>query len=231
MVQKKTILVVDDEVKIMEIIKTYLIKNGYDVVCAYDGQSAMLLFEQYHPALVILDLMLPGMSGEEVCRAIRLRSRTPVIMLSAKSAEESVVDGFGIGADDYVIKPFSPRQLMARVEAVLRRANIEAPLTSQLVFNDGDLSIDGTRREVLKRGERIGLTATEFNLLYTMAKYPQKIFTREELITSAISDGYEGFDRTIDTHIKNIRQKMENNPKEPAYIKTVHGVGYRFGGV
>jgi len=174
--------------------------------------------------------MLPGLSGEEVCRAIRSVSRVPIIMLTAKSADESVVLGFDIGADDYVIKPFSPRQLMARIEAVLRRTGDEVTLTNVLSFNGGELMIDGNRREVKKYGERVSLTPAEFNILFSLAKYPQKTFTREELILLALGDGYEGFDRVIDTHIKNIRQKIEPIPKEPRYIRTVHAVGYAFGG-
>jgi DNA-binding response OmpR family regulator len=147
-------------------------------------------------------------------------------MLTAKTAEESILEGLNIGADDYVVKPFSPRQLMARVEAILRRVTLEAiPLSSEMVFHDGDLVIDGTRHEVRKNGSPIALTATEFNILLTLAKYPTKTFTREELIALAYSDTYEGFDRVIDTHIKNIRQKIDGK-----YIKTVHGVGYAFTG-
>ena len=229
--RSKTILVVDDEPKIVEIVKSYLEKNGYDVVCAYDGGSALALFDQYAPSLVVLDLMLPGVPGEEVCAAIRKKSRTPVIMLTAKTDEESVLEGLGIGADDYVLKPFSPRELVARVEVILRRTAEEAPrLSSILSFGGGDLTIDGVRREAKKGGERVQLTPAEFNILFAMAKYPEKTFTREELIALALSDGYEGFDRVIDTHIKNIRQKIEDNARHPRYIRTVHGVGYAFGG-
>lgn len=231
MSRQKTVLVVDDEPKIAEIIKSYLEKSGFDVVCAYDGNSALSLFDLYAPALVILDLMLPGLSGEEVCMAIRKKSRVPVIMLTAKTGEESILEGLGVGADDYVAKPFSPRELMARVEAILRRVTDEAvPLSNMLIFHNGDLVIDGIRLEARKKGERVQLTPAEFAILFTMAKYPTKTFTREELITHALSDGYEGFDRVIDTHIKNIRQKIEDNTKNPQYIKTVHGVGYTFGG-
>lgn len=228
---QKTILVVDDEPKITEIVKSYLEKSGYDVVCAYDGGSALSLFEMHAPVLIVLDLMLPGLSGEEVCKAIRKKSRVPIIMLTAKTGEESILEGLGIGADDYVLKPFSPRQLMARVGAILRRVTADAvPLSNVLVFHEGDLVIDGIRHEARKMGERVQLTPAEFNILFTMAKYPTKAFTREELITFALSDGYEGFDRVIDTHIKNIRQKIEDNTRNPIYIKTVHGVGYAFGG-
>jgi len=227
----KTVLVVDDEEKIAEIIKSYLEKNGYGAVCAYDGPEALALFTRHDPALVILDLMLPGLSGEEVCKAIRKKSRVPIIMLTAKTAEENILEGLGIGADDYVLKPFSPRQLMARVEAVLRRtADAAAPLSSVLSFGGGALVIDGMRREARKNGVRVALTPTEFNILFAMARYPSKTFTREELIFSALGDSYEGYDRVIDTHIKNIRQKIEDKAQGARYIRTVHGVGYAFGG-
>lgn len=229
--QRKTILVVDDEVKITEIVKSYLENSGYNAICAHDADSALSLFDQHEPALVILDLMLPGMPGEDICRIIRKKSRVPIIMLTAKTSEESILEGLGIGADDYVVKPFSPRQLMARVEAVLRRASNEAlPLSNALIFNGGDLVIDGIRHEVRKQGKRVQLTPNEFNILFSMAKYPTKTFTRDELITLAMGDTYDGFDRVIDTHIKNIRQKIEDQPRNAKYIKTVHGIGYSFGG-
>lgn len=227
---QQTILVVDDEEKIVEIVKSYLEAAGYGVVCAYDGQEALRLFEQHAPALVVLDLMLPGLSGEAVCEAIRKRSRTPIIMLTAKVEESSIIGGLHLGADDYVVKPFSPRQLMARIEAVQRRAAGDAALYRALSFGGGDLIIDDARHEVRKRGLRVPLTPTEFNILFTMAKHPTKIFTREELIAIAMEEDYAGYDRVIDTHIKNIRHKIEDNPRNAVYIKTVHGVGYTFGG-
>ncbi len=226
----KTILVVDDEPKITEIVKSYLEKNGYNAVCAYDGDSALTLFDQCFPVLILLDLMLPGISGEEVCRIIRKKSRVPIIMLTAKTGEENMLEGLGIGADDYVTKPFSPRVLMAKIEAVLRRVSDEAvPLSNALVFQEGDLVIDSLRHEVRKAGERVSLTPNEYNILFTMAKYPTKAFTRDELITLALGETYDGFDRVIDTHIKNIRQKIEDDSKSPKYILTVHRIGYSFG--
>ncbi|MDF2632214.1 MAG: two component transcriptional regulator, winged helix family [Caproiciproducens sp.] len=228
---RKTVLVVDDEPKIVEIVKSYLEKDGYDTVCAYDGNAALTLFDQCFPSLVILDLMLPGISGEDVCKWIRKKSRVPVIMLTAKTAEESMLEGLGIGADDYVTKPFSPRLLMAKIEAVLRRVSDEAvPLSNVLIFDGGDLIIDSLRHEVRKKGERVALTPNEYNILFTMAKYPTKAFTRDELISLALSDTYDGFDRIIDTHIKNLRQKIEDDSKNPRYILTVHSIGYSFGG-
>ena len=226
----KSVLVVDDEEKIVDVVSAYLKNAGYAVLKAYDGEEALRLFELHAPDLVILDLMLPGKNGEEVCAAIRMRARTPIIMLTAKVEEQEIIGGLQSGADDYICKPFSPRQLMARVEAVLRRAAPDEALYRVLSFGEGELVIDGARHEVRKHGERVPLTPTEFNILFTMAKHPTKTFTREELIAVAMEDDYEGFDRVIDTHIKNIRHKLKEQPRSPAYLKTVHGVGYAFGG-
>lgn len=231
MIQGKTILVVDDEVKIVEVIKSYLENAGYQAACAYNGAQALGLFDSCAPALVILDLMLPDMSGEDICRTIRKKSRTPIIMLTAKIEEGSIINGLALGADDYITKPFSPRQLMARVEAVLRRTIDEpVPLVSEFSYNDGDLVIDGLRHEVRKQGVPVLLTPNEYKILMTMAKYPTRAFSRDELITFALGDEFNGFDRVIDTHIKNLRQKLGDDSKSPRYITTVHGTGYKFGG-
>ncbi|NLM74392.1 MAG: response regulator transcription factor [Clostridiaceae bacterium] len=227
----KKILVVDDELKIVEVVKSYLEKSGYTVIEAYSGKEALNSFEKHKPSLVILDLMLPDISGEEVCKTLRKKSRVPVIMLTAKIEEESVLEGLNIGADDYVTKPFSPRQLVARVEAVLRRSGDPlAPLSSILSFNDDELVIDTLKYEVKRSGEAINLTPNEYKILLTMVKYPDKTFTRDELICISLGEDFNGYDRTIDTYIKNIRQKIEPDPKNPKYILTVHGIGYRFGG-
>lgn len=232
MTQKKTVLVVDDEVKITEVVKSYLENSGYNAQCAYDGKQAMSLFDKLSPILVILDLMLPDMTGEDICRAIRKKSRIPIIMLTAKVEDADIINGLGIGADDYLTKPFSPKQLIARVEAILRRVSSEAiPLASEFSFNDGELVIDGMRHEVRKNGEQLALTPNEYKILMTMAKYPSKAFTREELIEIALGEDFDGFDRVIDTHIKNIRQKLGDDGRTPRYILTVHGTGYKFGGV
>lgn len=231
MSQKNTVLVVDDEVKIAEVLTSYLKKEGYAVVCAHSGREALRLFESAAPVLVLLDLMLPDISGEDVCRAIRSRSRVPVIMLTAKIEEDDVLKGLGIGADDYVTKPFSPREVVARVNAVLRRVLAQAvPMTDEYAFAGRELVIDNMRHEVFVKGAPVALTPGEFKLLAALAKYPAKTFTREELIACALGDDFAGFDRVIDTHIKNIRQKIEPAPKKPVYILTVHGVGYKFGG-
>lgn len=225
----KSVLVVDDEPKIAEVVHSYLEKSGYKPICAQNGNDAMSLFEKHSPSLVILDLMLPDMTGEDICREIRRSSRVPIIMLTAKIGEEDIIKGLGLGADDYLTKPFSPRQLMARVEAVMRRASEDEPLTEELRFNDGDLVIFVRQHEVYKRGVLVSLTPNEFNILLTLAKHPHRAYTREELIGQALKNDFDGFDRVIDTHIKNLRQKIEDNSKTPVYILTVHGTGYKFG--
>jgi DNA-binding response OmpR family regulator len=226
----KKILVVDDERKLVEVVRSYLEHEGYEVYAAYDGKQALSLFEKIEPSFVILDLMLPDVSGEEICMSIRKRSRVPIIMLTAKAEEEDILRGLDIGADDYVTKPFSPKQLVARVTAVFRRVSEEPiALSNILSLNDGDLVIDCLKHEVKKRGEIVSLTPNEYRILLTLIKYPQKTFTREELIEIALGTDFDGFDRTIDTHIKNLRQKIESDPKRPDYIRTVYGIGYRFG--
>lgn len=227
----KKILVVDDEPNIVAVVKSYLENSGYRTFEAVNGRQAIEIFEKIHPDLVVLDRMMPEMTGEEACRKLRKISRVPVIMLTAKTAEDDIVDGLKLGADDYVSKPFSPRELLARVEALLRRVSNEAvPLAEVLSFHDNDLVIDNLRREVRKNGRPANLTPVEYTLLMALLKYPQKVFTRAELVALALGDDYDGFDRTIDTHIKNLRQKIETEPKTPRYILTVHGVGYKFGG-
>lgn len=227
----KKILVVDDEPHIVAVIVSYLENGGYQVFEAFDGKEGMKVFEKVHPDLIILDRMMPEMSGEEVCRKLRKISRIPVIMLTAKTAEDDIVEGLKLGADDYVSKPFSPKELLARVEALLRRTSSEAvPLAEVLSFNNNDLTIDNLRREVRKQGKPVNLTPMEYTLLMTLLKYPQKVFTRLELVAMVLGEDYEGFDRTIDAHVKNLRQKIESDLKMPRYILTVHGVGYKFGG-
>lgn len=176
---KISILVVDDEVKIIEVIKSYLEKSGYNVYEAYDGKQALLQFEKIKPALVILDLMLPDIAGEEICKIIRSKSRVPVIMLTAKVEEEDILQGLDIGADDYITKPFSPRQLAARVGAVLRRTFDDAmPLANVYSFRNGDLSVDIEKHEVTRHGEAVNLTPSEYNILLALVKYPNKVYTR-----------------------------------------------------
>ncbi|HEX2947903.1 MAG TPA: response regulator transcription factor [Clostridia bacterium] len=228
---RKKVLVVDDEHKIAEVVKSYLEHAGFEVFTAYDGRHALELFERTGPSIVILDLMLPDITGEEICRTIRKRSRVPVIMLTAKSDEETILRGLDIGADDYITKPFSPKQLVARVIAVLRRtAGDPVPLSNTFSFNHEDLVIDNLRHEVIKGGNTVNLTPNEYRILLALIKYPKKTFTRDELVNMALGEDFDGFDRTVDTHVKNLRQKIEDDPKAPKYLLTVHGVGYRFAG-
>jgi DNA-binding response OmpR family regulator len=226
-----TIAVIDDDEPIVDVVASYLQKNGYKVVTATTGGKALDLIETHNPALVILDRMLPDVSGEELCQAIRKRSRMPILMLTAKVREDDILEGLALGADDYMTKPFSPRELMARVDALLRRASRDpVPLYSRISFNKGELVLDVRARELRKGGVRVALTPDEFNILMALLQYPKKVFTREELIRQALDDEFDGFDRIIDTHVKNLRQKIETDPRHPGIILTVHGVGYKFGG-
>lgn len=228
---QRTILVVDDERKITEVLESYLINSGFQVVCAFSGLEAIKSFEACSPALIILDLMLPDMSGEDVCRAIRKKSAVPVIMLTAKIEEEDILKGLDIGADDYITKPFSPKQVVARVQAVLRRSIPDVgSVMNELRIAGGDLLIDNLLHKVSVYGADADLTPNEFRILFALASYPNKTFTREELIIAALGTDFEGFDRAVDSHIKNIRQKIEADPKNPKFVITVHGIGYRIGG-
>lgn len=231
MAVKKTILVVDDEAMIRESISAYIAKQGYQVITAEDGKAAIEIFQKTPIMFVILDLMLPGMSGERVCQEIRKQSRVPIIMLTAKTQEEDVLNGLDIGADDYVTKPFSIKQLYARMEAILRRATDDLkPLAQKFSWNSGDLQIDFEHNVVRKQGELLSLTPSEWKILSALIKHPQKVFSRENLIDLVFGPDFDGYDRVIDTHIKNLRKKVETDPKEPVYVKTVHGIGYKFGG-
>ena len=228
----RKILVVDDEPKIVDVVRSYLESSGYEVLVAYSGIKALEIFEKESPSLIVLDLMLPDLAGEEICTVIRKKSRTPIIMLTAKIEENDILAGLNLGADDYLRKPFSPKELIARIDAVLRRVTQEiVPLVSRISFNDGELVIDSLRHEVRKCGEAVQLTPQELKILMTMIKHPTKVFTREELLSFAFANEYEVVDRIIDSHIKNIRQKIEDNTRHPKYILTIHGVGYKFGGV
>lgn len=220
------ILVVEDEAKIADIVKAYLEKEGFSVSVAEKGGDALSILRQGFD-LIILDLMLPDIPGEEICRTIREDSDVPIIMLTAKSDEEDRIKGLGIGADDYVVKPFSPRELVARVKAHLRRTSGRKAHS----FNNKDLVIDLSRFEVKKSGSNVVLTPTEFKLLRYLAEHPEQIFTRLQLVNIILGYDFEGYDRTIDAHIKNIRHKIEDDPRDPSYIKTIYGVGYRFIGM
>ncbi|MFT9494441.1 response regulator transcription factor [Anaerosolibacter sp.] len=229
--KSKSILVVEDEKKILEVIQAYLKNEGFDVLIAEDGENALEIINREQVHLVILDLMLPKISGEDVCRKIRTMSDIPIIMLTARAEEDDKIEGLAIGADDYMTKPFSPRELIGRVRALIRRSyREEQPLADFLSYNHGDLEVDVKRMLVKKNGDILNFTPNEFKLLYVFLVNPGQIFTREQLIEKAFGYDYDGFDRTIDTHIKNIRQKIENDPKNPVYILTVYGMGYKFGG-
>ncbi len=228
--ESKKILVVEDEIKIVEFIESYLLNSGYEVYKASAGREALRIFSHQKVDLILLDLMLPDITGEEVCKEIRKSSKVPIIMLTAKSSDENIINGLDIGADDYMTKPFSPRQMVARVNALLRRVTAEAESTEVLNLHHGDLVINTTDYTVKKAGATIYLTPSEYKILITLAKRPNKVFTREELINVAFDGDFFGYDRTIDSHIKNLRAKIEDNPKECTYIRTIRGIGYRFGG-
>lgn len=225
------VLVVDDEPKIVEIITAYLKKEGYDVLSAFNGIEALKIFNSNNIDLVILDLMLPDLSGEKVCDEIRKISEVPIVMLTAKVQEEEILKGFSLGSDDYITKPFSPKILIARIKAVLSRIQDNRENIKDIVsFNDGDLIINTKTYEVKKNNNPVFLTLSEFKILKAFIENPKKIFTRNELLDKIVLDEIEIYDRTIDSHIKNIRSKIEENTKSPFYIITIYGVGYRFGG-
>ena len=222
-------MAVDDEPKILELLKSYLEMNGCAALCAKNGREGMALFKQHSVSLILLDLMLPDCSGETFCKQVRQVSDVPIIMITAKVDEESIIRGLNIGADDYVTKPFSPRQLMARVQAALRRSgNGEA---AAAVLSCGDLSIDAEKRIASRNGEPIPLTRDEYNILVLLMSRREKIFTRDEILEAVKGDDYDGFDRSVDSHIKRLRAKIGDDPRTPKYIATVYGMGYRFGGV
>ena len=231
MAEKRKLLVADDEEMIREAVASYLESQGYQVFRAENGEEALNILKREPISLVILDLMLPDLPGEEVCVRIRKQSRVPIIMLTAKNVEYDMIHGLDLGADDYITKPFSLKNLSARVQAVLRRSTEDlVPLARQFSWNQGDLVIDYDRKEVRKKGEPVALTAIEWKLLAAFTKYPQKIFTRENLIELVFGLDFSGYDRVIDTHIKNLRKKIEDDSKQPVYLCTVHGMGYKFGG-
>jgi DNA-binding response OmpR family regulator len=223
------ILVVDDEKNIVDVVKAYLEKEGFKVVTASDGEEALKTFNTEDIHLIVLDLMLPKLTGEEVCSKIRAASSVPIIMLTAKAEEDEKIEGISIGADDYLTKPFSVRELVVRVRALLRRAYRDVtPMADILNFNDGDLEVDIKKMAIKKKGLDVSLTTNEFKVLTIFLANPGQVFSREQLVEKAFGVDYEGFDRTVDTYIKNIRQKLEDNPKEPIYISTVYGMGYKF---
>ena len=222
--KNRTILLVDDEEKIVEVLQAYLEKAGYEVLCAYDGAATMELFRNNDISLILLDLMLPDIMGEEICRMVRAVSRVPIIMLTAKTEENDLIKGLRLGADDYIFKPFSPRTVVAKAEAVLRRVESDKLISVPVSYNQGSLVIDFQNGDVKAGGQDAGLTPTEYKILATMAKAPNRTFTREQLITYALDDNFDGYDRSIDTYIKSIRSKIEEDRKNPVFIVTVHGL-------
>lgn len=228
------ILLVDDETMISEVLEAYLVKEGYQVFMSENGLDALRKADSVQPDLIVLDLMLPDISGEEVCRLLRKESDVPILMLTAKSGEDERINGIVIGADDYVTKPFSPREVVVRIQAILRRAAKVAQANSeQLSFNRRELIIDLIKKEILLNNQSINVTPIEYRLLSNMAKYPGRVYSRMDLLDKIQEDGfsYEGYERSIDTHIKNLRKKVESDARDPKYILTVFGMGYKFGGV
>ncbi|MFP3154329.1 response regulator transcription factor [Lachnospiraceae bacterium ZAX-1] len=229
--KNKNILAIDDEPKILEVLSSFLESRGFRVFSAAGGRDALEIFERENISLILLDLMLPDISGEEICRTIRKKSRVPIIMLTAKVEEKSLLEGLSIGADDYITKPFSLKELHARVETLLRRTSDElVPLAVKNSFRDGDLVVDFEKNIFKKSQVQVSLTQSEQRILAALIKYPGKVFTRAELIEIALGSEFDGYDRAIDNHIKNLRQKIEDDSKNPIYIMTIHGLGYKFGG-
>jgi two-component system alkaline phosphatase synthesis response regulator PhoP len=222
----ETILVVDDEPKIVKQARDYLERGGFRVIEAGDGKTALVRARSERPDLVVLDLNLPEMDGLDVCRALRRESDVPVIMLTARVEETDRLIGLELGADDYITKPFSPRELVARVRAVLRR--VRGGVHQPGIIRAGDLEIDLEGHRVTRAGETIRLTRTEFNVLAILAQHPGQTFTRAQLLDRLHGVVYDGFDRSVDAHVKNLRRKLEPDPAEPRYVLTVYGVGYKF---
>ena len=229
----RRVLVVEDEAMVAEVVERYLKRDGYDVDVAHDGQAGLDAFHRLAPDLVVLDVMLPGIDGLEVCRQIRAEGATPVILLTARDREADKINGLGLGADDYVTKPFSPRELVARVEAVLRRAASSAngaTTSARGELHFSELKIDPVKRTVLLRDEPVALTAREFDLLLYFAEHPGRVFTREQLMDAIWDQDFEGDAGTVTVHVRRLRTKIEQDPSRPAYLRTVWGVGYKFEG-
>ena len=223
----KRVLVVDDDAKTVELVKLYLNRDGYRVLTAYDGIEALQLAREAHPDLIVLDLMLPGIDGLEVCRTLRTESDVPIIMLTARTTDEDKLTGLGLGADDYVAKPFSPRELAARVRAVLRRLPRE---NGPEEIKHDKLVLNFLKQEASLDGNILNLTTVEFKILGVLAKEPGRVFSRPQLIEKALGYDFDSFDRTIDVHVLNLRRKLEPDPSRPIYIRTVYGAGYKFSG-
>ncbi|WP_316569547.1 response regulator transcription factor [Neobacillus sp. YIM B06451] len=225
------ILIVDDERMIIEVLEAYLEREGYSITKADNGVDALKKARSENPDMIILDLMLPDISGEEVCRLVRKESEVPILMLTAKSGEDDKINGIVMGADDYVTKPFSPREVVVRVQAILRRAKKSVEKSDKLQFKGG-LTIDTEKKEVTMNGELISLTPIEYKLLTNMAENPGRVYSRMDLLEKIQDEGmfYEGYERSVDTHIKNLRKKIELDSRQPQFVVTVFGMGYKFGG-
>lgn len=225
------ILIVDDEDMILEVLEAYFEKEGWETILASNGIEALKKIKENNPDIIILDLMLPDISGEEICRLTRNESDVPIIMLTAKSTEDDLINGIVIGADDYVTKPFSPREVVIRAKAILRRLK-RINSGNHLSFNEGKLTIDLLKKEITLNNQIIPLTPIEYKLLIAMASYPGRVYSRLDLLEKIQDDGtyFEGYERSVDTHIKNLRKKIETDSRHPEYILTVFGMGYRFGG-
>jgi DNA-binding response OmpR family regulator len=243
---RQTALIIDDEPKIAALLKSYLEAAGYGAMCASNGREALALFGRHggprgeapRISLILLDLMLPDISGEDFCKSVRQSSDVPIIMVTAKIDEESVIGGLNIGADDYVCKPFSPRQVVARVAAALRRSGGETdgtaetaskPQTGRALVSCGGLTVDTENRLVRLDGKPVDVTRDEYSILTLLMSRRAKIFTRDEILDAVKGDDFYGFDRSVDSHIKRLRAKLRDDPKSPKYISTVYGIGYRFG--
>jgi DNA-binding response OmpR family regulator len=224
-----TVLIVEDDPDTVNLVRLYLRRDGYKVLSAPDGREGLKLAQDAGPDLVVLDLMLPGMDGLEVCRELRRDSNVPIIMLTARVEEEDRLEGLNLGADDYVTKPFSPRELAARVRAVLRRTARDAAEEGPLRLVVGDITVDLEKRTVQSGEDRVKLTPTEYRLLVLLMREPGRTFSRDQIIDRVFGYDFDGFDRTVDAHVSNLRSKVEADPDKPRYLQTVYGVGYRFG--
>lgn len=222
-----TVLVVDDDENLRRLVAAYLENEGYAIEQAGDGEAALASVEKHQPHLMILDLMLPGLSGLEVARRVRARRQIPILMLTARGSEDDMLQGFDAGADDYLVKPFSPKVLVARVRAVLRRAGLSAPVEDDQPLTIGNISLDDKTREVRVEGRGVELTTTEFDLLRVLAEHPGWVFSREELLEAVWGYKYLGDSRLVDVHIANLRKKIGDDPADPQFVRTVRGVGYK----
>lgn len=226
---KKRVLVVEDDAKTADIVKMYLEKDGYAVVTAHDGLQGLAAARSNAPDLIVLDLLLPGISGLDICRTLRSERPTPIIMLTALSTEPDKLAGLDLGADDYISKPFSPRELVARVRAVLRRASQEKPDENPQSLTYDGISLDLEQCTLHMNGQEVRTTPTEFRILAVLMREPGRVFSRGQLVEKALGYNYEGMERTVDVHILNLRRKIEQDPNRPEYLRTIYGMGYKFG--